>query len=290
MILVAGGALDFNIGRLLGRILQRRVPFIDVLVGPKILPAITLDLAKDELRLNGRIIRPTACFMRHDVFMQMNNVSPHAGAAAVNWYHTIKGWELAHPEVRGFNRSSRGEYAKVHSLYLAKRVGLRVPDTLVTNEFAQAARAMRGAVIEKPVAGGEHTARLADLRRRLKKADSVAHYPRFIQRKLSRPEMRVYRIGDEFIAFHLTSPDLDYRARERVKLSVAKAPRRIQSKLRALTDLLCLDFAAADFMLDRDGEYRFLEVNTQPMFAAFDKVAEGRLCDAIIDHLTRDAC
>ena len=32
-------------------------------------------------------------------------------------------------------------------------------------------------------------------------------------------------------------------------------------------------------------KYRFLEVNTQPMFAAFDKVAEGRLCDAIIDHL-----
>jgi hypothetical protein len=39
-------------------------------------------------------------------------------------------------------------------------------------------------------------------------------------------------------------------------------------------------------MLDRDREYRFLEVNTQPMFAAFDKAADGRLCDAIIDHLS----
>jgi hypothetical protein len=285
MILVAGGALDFNIGRLLGRMLQRRVPFIDGLVGPKLNPTITLDLAADELRLNGRVIRPTACFMRHDVFMQMNNVSPHAGPAALNWYHAIKGWELAHGEVRGFNRSSRGEYAKLHNLYLAKRVGLRVPDTLVTNEFDETSRAMRGVLIEKPVAGGEHTTTLTQLRRRLKKAGPVARYPRFIQRKLSRPEMRVYRIGEEFLAFHLASPDLDYRERNRVKLSVVKVPRRIRNKLRALTDLLGLDFAAADFMLDRDREYRFLEVNTQPMFAAFDKVADGRLCDAIIDHL-----
>jgi hypothetical protein len=26
-------------------------------------------------------------------------------------------------------------------------------------------------------------------------------------------------------------------------------------------------------------------VNSQPMFAAFDQVSGGRLCDAIIDHL-----
>jgi glutathione synthase/RimK-type ligase-like ATP-grasp enzyme len=289
MILVAGGELDFNIGRLLGRMLQRRVPFVDLLIGRKLTPSITVDLAKDELRLNGRAIRPHAIFMRHDVFLQLNNVSPHAGAAALNWYHTIKGWELAHREVRGFNKESRGEYAKLHNLYLAKRVGLRVPDTLVTNEYDKAARAMRGTLIEKPVAGGEHTTRLADLKRRLKKEkeDVLARYPRFVQRKLGRPEMRVYRIGDEFIAFNLTSPDLDYREHNRVKLTVAKAPRAIQTGLRRLTDLLNLDFAAADFMLDRERAYRFLEVNTQPMFAAFDKVADGRVCDAIIDHLMR---
>ena len=38
-------------------------------------------------------------------------------------------------------------------------------------------------------------------------------------------------------------------------------------------------------MRNKDGAYCFLEVNTQPMFAAFDAVIGGRLCDAIIDHL-----
>jgi hypothetical protein len=288
MILVAGGELDFNIGQLLGRMLQRRVPFIDVLVGPERVPSITLDLAKDELRLDGTVIRPTACFMRHDVFLQMSRKSPHANAAALNWYAAIKGWELAHDEVRGFNKRSFGaENTKLHNLYLARRVGLTVPDTLVTNEFDKAAAAMRGTLIEKPAAGGEHTTRLADLRRKLKGADPMARYPRFVQRKLMRPEMRVYRIGDAFISFHLTSPDLDYRERNRVTLKVVKAPRRIEERLRALTDRLSLDFAAADFMRNKRNEYCFLEVNTQPMFAAFDKVADGRLCDLIIDHLMR---
>src|SRR5947209_3674793 len=174
MILVAGGQLDFNIGRLLGRMLQRRVPFVDVLVGPKLVPSITLDLANDELRLNGAPIHPTACFMRHDVFLQMSGKSRHAQAAALNWYNMIKGWELA------------------------------------------------------------------------------------------RPEMRVYRIGDETISFHLTSRDLDYREHDRVKLTLTKAPRKLERGLRALTERLGLDFAAADFMRNRKGEYCFLEVNTQP--------------------------
>ena len=82
--------------------------------------------------------------------------------------------------------------------------------------FQAGTAAMRGTLIEKPAAGGEHTTRLADLRRKLKGADPMARYPRFVQRKLMRPEMRVYRIGDAFISFHLTSPDLDYRERNRV--------------------------------------------------------------------------
>jgi hypothetical protein len=36
----------------------------------------------------------------------------------------------------------------------------------------------------------------------------------------------------------------------------------------------------------KTGEFVFLEVNSQPMFAAFDRVSGGKLCDAIIDHLS----
>lgn len=287
MILVAGGQFDFNIGTLLRRILDRRIKFVEVLIGPDLTPAITLDLARDELRLNGQPIRPTSCFMRHDVFLQQRSKSRHAAAAAHNWYNTIKGWELAHDDVKGFNKLSFArENTKLQNLYLAKRHGLAVPETLVTNEFARAGARLAGSLIQKPVSGGEYTTTLRSFRKGLDANDPVARYPRFVQAKLARPEMRVYRIGDEFFAFLLECRDVDYRERNRVRLALAKVPAAIQSKLGALTDDLGLDFAAADFMRNKHGAYCFLEVNTQPMFAAFDAVAGGRLCDAIIDHLT----
>ncbi|MDO5613993.1 MAG: hypothetical protein Q4G14_12240 [Paracoccus sp. (in: a-proteobacteria)] len=133
-------------------------------------------------------------------------------------------------------------------------------------------------LIQKPVAGGEYTALIADL-------PQGAHYPRFVQRRLNRPELRVYRIGDAVMGFWLNSPDLDYRRAQTAELTVAEVPCDLADGLVALCDRLELDFAAADFMADDAGELLFLEVNSQPMFAAFDRVAQGLLCDAIIDHL-----
>jgi glutathione synthase/RimK-type ligase-like ATP-grasp enzyme len=286
MILVAGGQLDFNIGVLLRRILQRRVRFIDIVVGPQLVPELTIDLDRDELCLNGEPIRPTACFMRHDAFLSQRSKSPHVHAAAANWYYAVKGWELAHDDVKGFNkRASAVESNKLQNLYLAKHFGLAVPETIVTNAFARAGAVIAGAKIQKPAAGGEHTTSLARLRKELAADEPLARYPRFVQERLKRPEMRVYRIGDVFIAFLLHAKEVDYRELNRVRIEPAKASAEIETKLRALTDALGLDFAAADFMLNKQNDYCFLEVNTQPMFSAFDAVAGGRICDAIIDHL-----
>lgn len=69
-------------------------------------------------------------------------------------------------------------------------------------------------------------------------------------------------------------------------LAEAEVPQPEGAALTRLCDRLGLDFAAADFMTDRDGRRVFLEVNSQPMFAAFDRVAGGALSDAIIDALS----
>lgn len=287
MILVAGGALDFNIGALLRRMLRRRVPFCDVLVGPASQPRLTIDMNKDRLRLNGKTIRPTACFMRHDVFLGQTLKTAQAGAVALNWYAAIKGCELAHDEVRGFNKKcSATESNKLRNLYLARRNGLAVPPTVLGNEFAAVRRTLRGALIQKPAAGGELTGDFDAFVAALAKAEPLARYPRFVQPRLLRPELRVYRIGAVFFGFSLASPDLDYRSHQRVRLKAVRVPRDLRDGLGRLCDELGLDFAAADFMRDPGTrEFHFLEINSQPMFAAFDEVAGGALSDAIIDHL-----
>ena len=286
MLLVAGGELDFNLGALLRRMLRRRVKFAQALLGAERIPRLTIDLDKDRLRLDGKAIRPTACFMRHDVFLAQTLQTVEANAAALNWYMAIKGWELAHDDVRGFNKRALNSDNKLSNLCLAMRHGLRVPRTLLTNEFAAARRALRGPLIEKPAAGGELTGHFDALTAKLAAGTVVGRYPRFVQPRLLRPELRVFRVGDELIGFSLRSPDLDYRAALRSRLKPARVPKALGDKFYAFCSAVGLDFAAADFMRDpRGGEHRFLEVNSQPMFAAFDAVCGGRLCDAIIDAL-----
>lgn len=138
-------------------------------------------------------------------------------------------------------------------------------------------------LIQKPVAGGEYTGLLSEMQQ---KSETVSSYPRFVQPRLNRPEMRIYRIGPKLIAFWLHSSELDYRRTQDVEIVPAPVPTAIGAKLTRLCDRLDLDFAAADFMTGGDGALQFLEVNSQPMFAAFDRAVGGEVCDAIIDYLS----
>lgn len=276
MILVAGGQLDPNIGALLRCILRRGAAFRDLLVGPELRPRLRIDL-EGGLCLNGEEIRPAACFVRHDVFLAQGSQRPEHQRAALNWYQAIRGWASSQDQVRLLNRRSRGaDPNKYDNLVRAARLGLRVPPTEIRTDPMPSPR---GALIRKPVAGGELT----------EPVDGVMPgpgYPVFVQPRLHRPEMRVYRIGDELLAFAIDSPDLDYRRAQRVHLNSCSSPPDVSDRLVALCEELGLDFAAADFMRADDGEWCFLEVNSQPMFAAFDEVVDGRLCDAMVSWLS----
>jgi hypothetical protein len=275
MILVAGGQLDPNIGALLKRVLARGVAFRDLLVGPDCAPRFSARL-DGPLDLNGEAIEPSACFIRHDVFFAERTGAEGDRRAALNWFHAIRGWAASRPSVRILNRGSRGaDHNKFENLARARRLGLGVPETIMGN-FADPGP-MTPAII-KPVAGGELTVE-APLG-----APSLP-YPYLVQPRLRRPELRVYVIGETLIGFQIDSPDLDYRERHQVRLKERKVPHRLGTRLVALRRELGLDFAAADFMRSPEGDWLFLEVNSQPMFAAFDSIVAGRLSDAIIDWL-----
>ena len=288
MMLVAGGQLDPNIGRLLRRLLTRRMEFRDVLVGPELHPRVILDVRTAHLYLNGELIEPSAGFVRHDVFLQQTQGSPYVAAASLNWFHAVRGWLSSRPNIRCLNRRSELiESNKLRNLQLARDAGLPIPETVITNDFSSAQELFHTAqLIQKPVAGGEFTTDLGTLCEKSRTQPPIAKYPRFIQERLGRPELRVYRIGDTVFAFFLSSEDLDYREQNRVTIQLGQVPREIADRFLSLCEKLGLDFAAGDFMKrPHDGEYCFLEVNSQPMFAAFDIATDGRLCDAIIDYL-----
>jgi len=111
---------------------------------------------------------------------------------------------MSRPEIRLFNRHSYlSENNKIENLSLAAGLGFSIPATIVTNDFG-AAPADSECWIQKPVAGGAFTTSLQDF---LAIEDpNEKSYPRFIQRMMHRPELRIYRIWSALFGFRLSSP------------------------------------------------------------------------------------
>jgi hypothetical protein len=288
LVLVAGGAADPNLKALLATLDRRGVPAARLLVGAAEHPHVTWDLDADTLALFGCPIRPTSAFLRHDVFDALANRRQESAQRAFAWYAAAMGWILAHPGVTWLNRRAAGAVTfKPHVLALARDVGLAVPRTLVSNDAAAVAGYLdEHPKIAKPVGGGGLCVPLDAALAAAPQKDGALAAPALVQERLVAPELRVYRAGSRWLAFEVESPHLDYRSTHEVTLRPVGVPQSILGPLDKLTGTLGLDFAAADFKTHPDsGAWVFLEVNTAPMFAAFDVAANGALTSAIVDAL-----
>ncbi len=283
---MAGGDTDPNLARLLRRLSARGVDHLALLAGAAGSPRLTWRLDDDTLSVDGAAVVPKAVFLRHDVFAHLADGRAESRTRAARWHQAVLSWALAHEGVALLNRGHGArQAAKPHVLHLARRAGLAVPETLVTSD-AGAFESEAAGWIAKPVNGGEHTRPLDEAL-----ADGVwrrrsAAEPAIVQRRLVGPELRVYRVGPRWFAFALRSKALDYRTDPGVEVAVVPAPDALTAPLGRLMDGLGLDFGAADFKAcPETGRPLFLEVNSAPMFAGFDRVAQGALCDAILDWL-----
>lgn len=287
-ILIAGGDRDPNL-RVLAATLEARGTEVTFLqVGVEHHPWITWDMASDRLVVDGEEIRPRAAFIRHDVFTYLADGRPASSFRAAAWYTAVMGWVASHGEVRVPNRASLFHATnKPYVLHLAREHGLAIPQTAVTNHVGVEGLPP-GPKIVKPINGGGHTQRLAEvLEQTGTRGAGVAASPAIVQAELVQPEVRVYGIGGTFLAFSMVTEDLDYRVRQSARVEPrAEVPEGLEDGLRRLMDRLGLDFAAADFKTDPEtGRLAFLEINTGPMFAAFDQVSEGAVTRALAGWL-----
>lgn len=261
---------------------RQRVPYVRLLAGSETHPVLTWDLATGVLTIDGKAVAPRAVFLRHDVF------STHSATRAFAWYTTVLSWAMAHPEVRLLNRHHAGHLLKPQQLLLARECGLDIPSTVITND-ASALEAMQNRVV-KPVAGGEYTQPLPAALAPAPRRGNALPAPAIVQETLVPPELRIYRAGDRFVSFHVVANTLDYRTDAKARVEPVKNDHRLVAGLRSLTDILHLDFAAADFkQCPKTKRMLFLEVNSGPMFAAFDAVSEHAVSRAIVRELRRNS-
>ena len=290
MLYVVGGELDPNIGHFQSALRRQRRKFTSILVGPGAHPSLHWDLSQDTLHVDGHAVTPTAVFLRYDVFANLADQRAETAYRAHCWYTSVEGWLVAHPTVGTLNRQYCGTTNKVATLCLAREMGLPIPRTLLSNDVTllQAASASSKLVV-KPVIGGEYTMHLRDVLPDTPKRGRSGAAPAIVQEELVPPDIRIYQIGRHQTAFRITSNALDYR----IDANCLIQPMRVigselRRGLRQLTDALGLNFAAADFKVNaRTGTIEFLEVNSAPMFAAFDQIVDGALSSHIVELLDR---
>lgn len=289
MLVIAGGQDDPNITGLCRAAVEGGFPHQALLVGPDAHPRLHWDLENNELQLAGTSLNPTAILLRYDVFASMRDPRQEVSRRASSWFTTLSGYAQSHRQTRMFNKHASPIMGnKPAMLVRAREAGLAIPRTRISNDVDHILACQPAEThIAKPVDGGGYCLALPDALRAFPHHDGAAASPAIVQERLVPPELRIYRIGSEFLAYDMDSPDLDYRVRQSATVRPVEVPAEIATKQAALMDELEMDFGAADYKTDpTTGELVFLELNSSPMFAHFDQVSEGALCRAMLSHMT----
>jgi hypothetical protein len=171
---------------------------------------------------------------------------------------------------------------KPHQLSCAQEAGLRVPDTLISNDPDQI-RAFwsekKGAVVYKILSSTRMQFTETRILREqdLELLAAARHAPTIFQQKLEpKHHLRITIVDDElFVALIRSSrPEAtyDWRLDHDHELRRAEIPSSLADRLLTLMRMLGLRYGAADLLVTADGEPWFLEINPsgQFLFAEID--------------------
>jgi glutathione synthase/RimK-type ligase-like ATP-grasp enzyme len=173
------------------------------------------------------------------------------------------------------NRPLRDEIAhrKVYQLTVAQRLGLRIPETLITNNPDEAenfiARFGCDNTVYKAFSATEQHWRETRILKQneMPLLDKVKYAPVIFQEYIHAfYDIRLTVIGEHLFPAAIYSQQTTYKEDMRMDLSSAKVepvemPEPIRQNIRALMKELDLRYGAIDLRLTPDGEYVFLEIN-----------------------------
>lgn len=195
---------------------------------------------------------------------------------------------------------------KIRQLTLARKLGFRIPETLIGNSPAAAqAFSAVGDVIGKPlrnaVVSGARSDRVVFTSRVVIDAQTdplaIRACPLILQQEIKkRYDVRVTVVGDQVFAATIDSqsnPDteVDWRKTSTPDLphSTYELPPEVAKACVALTQSLGLRFGALDFVLDPAGQLWFLEINPNGQWAWIETRTGHPIAAAIVTELERIA-
>jgi glutathione synthase/RimK-type ligase-like ATP-grasp enzyme len=182
---------------------------------------------------------------------------------------------------------------KLFQLEVAKKLGLAIPETVVTSDPKVALAFYEkhdGGVIYKLVTEKSNfylprfefphgiptlPVRKADLAH----FQQVRHAPHLFQQEIRKQsDIRVTVIGKKVFAFNIESQSgsgkLDWRTDYKVPMKACSLPDEINQGCLNLLKRLGLNYGAIDFCLDQDGQYVFLEINSAGQYLWLEELTE----------------
>jgi len=254
--------------------------------------SLTLNPHTHELDINGRALFAKSVFYRMQYFEKEKEASKAFQDRSHVGYAMIDSWAIMNPDVRSFNKgkTTLGALNKPLGLMMAQAFGLKIPNTIISNVLSDIEEKIDVKnAIAKPVVGGDFVRTFDQTDANTEWINNLAPHAATVQNKLDYPEYRVYIIGNSTCSFEVKSKDLDYREFPNYEIKyIPDGPpdSGILNKLKTLADEFGLSFAAADLKTNTaTGDIEFLEINSMPMFAVYDRVSEGELNKTILKEL-----
>ena len=198
-------------------------------------------------------------------------------------YYTLEGIYRLLSGKHWFNNvfAIRNAENKIYQLLLAKEVGLTIPSTLISNHYDSVEQFLeKGKHIIKPV----YNARIKDekypqivytseITQAIEKEEAEFNI-NYLQNKIEkRCDVRATFVEGNCFAVTIDSQELedtcvDWRKGEHIlKHNPIELPREIRLKCIQLMKRLNLHYGAFDFVLDKQGNYYFLEINPNGQWA-----------------------
>lgn len=279
-LLIVGGDSDPNTQRIVD---QAHLRAVDYFFWDTDLPQarqIAWDLASPEIDFGDVRLIPEAVFLRYNVF---NDPSSHDAFAA---HEVTESYALAWSNIRMLNRSTSGAVNnKSRNLVLGKRCGFDIPETTVLGNLSPLVHLPDAdQKIIKPLSGGDHAMIARHASAEPERLNSLA--PQFVQQRLTGENLRVFSVAGKLFAFHLKTDQVDYRTDQNVSVHAIDVPAELIDPTNRLVNQLGFDYCALDFRCrDSFEDPVFLEINSFPMFVAFDDACENQLADTLLEFL-----
>ncbi|MEW5852555.1 MAG: hypothetical protein AB2A00_27460 [Myxococcota bacterium] len=193
------------------------------------------------------------------------------------------------------NPPEHGSVAQLKALQLAaaRKVGLAIPRTLITNDphaVRQFAKSV-GEVVYKPSMGGGLCKPLTD--EDLARLELITAAPVTFQERVRGTAVRVTAIGQNLVScVRIPSEYLDYRADPEYSggkqvYDLATLPMDIPDKCRALMRECGLLFSGMDFIQRDDGSVVFLEANSSPIYLDVERKTGVPITDELAGYILK---